>query len=161
MKKKKNIIGSKISEKEGDFAFISGNYEDIINFIFYVQDLRPYAELIYIEFVNELNEFIKAYENGKNSKNVSLYYNLANRKRYNVLNAFHSMLFNFSETKIMMNKIKDGLYRINNILLKYLDELEKIYNEKIKNSGYNEETQLIDKGERSYNYFLDKLYEIY
>jgi len=140
---------------------INGDYDDIINFVFYIQDLRPYTELNYIELVNQLNEFIEAYENGKDGKNVSLYYNLANRKRYNVLNAMHSMLFGFSETKIMMNKLKNGLNTINNILQKYLDELEDIYNEKIKNNGYTEETQIIDKGEKSYDYFLDKLYEIY
>jgi len=148
---KKNIIEPKIN----------GNYEDIVNFVFYIQDLRPYAELNYIDLVTSLNDFIDAYENAKDGNNIGLYYNLANRKRYNVLNAFHSMLFGFSETTIMMNKLKDGLYKINNILLQYLKELEQLHKEQIKKNGFNEETQLINKGEKSYNYFLDKRYEIY
>jgi hypothetical protein len=153
---KKNIIEPQI---HGNYE--SENYDDIINFVFYVQDLHKYAELNYIDFINQLNDFIISYENAKYGNNVGLYYTLANRKRYNVLNSFHALLFGFSETKIMMNKIKDGLYKINNILQKYLDELEILHKKQIKENGLNEETYLIDKGEKSYNYFIDKQFEIY
>jgi hypothetical protein len=140
------------------------SYDDIIDFIFSVQDFYIFNPMAYTEFVENLELFIKLKENMLTGvKKCDQYYTIAETKAQNSLNAFHSLIYRLPDDKFITEKFNRAHVRLNTILTHYLNQMYDECNNKIINYGLDITTKLINTGPKEANYYNNKdfSYEFY
>ena len=150
--KKKDMLENKIKDIRPAPEIIS-KYEDIVNFLFSIQDLYVYNPPSYEEMVESIKSFFKVYEESKKIPELSHQnYTIAEGKFNNAVNSLHAIILN-SETDLDLNNKIDRAYRVLYKLLKrYLDEIELNIQKDIKYNGYNNRTVVLDTKLKPYNY---------
>lgn len=100
---------------------------DLIEFAFSVQDFYVFNPEAYDEFIESLNSFIYLYDLIKIRSELANYnYQLAETERKNVLNSFHSLIYNLPPSAPHNNKFNLSLDVLESILNKYMIELKEI-----------------------------------
>ena len=75
--------------------------EDIVDFVFSVQDFYVFNPEAYEEFIDNLDAFKNLYDTiFSDSKFSHYYYQIADSKKNNALNSFHSLIFKLPNDKI-------------------------------------------------------------
>ena len=138
---------------------IENKNKDIVEFLFSIQDFYTYNPLAYAEMVNEIEHFFTLYEETHNNPKFSgRNYELMNEHKRLALNALHSLIFTIPSNKEYTNKLNDSFNILDKILMKHMNEVEKLAKEYVHENGYNVDIRLINKGMTPYNYYNDKLY---
>lgn len=151
--KKEKILKDKIKQLRPKTEIIE-KYEDLVNFLFSIQDLYVYNPPAYEEVVNSIKNFLIVYEETiKVPDFASKNYSVAEMKMHNAINSLHSILLNANGNRNLDNKINKSFRILHKILKKYLDEIELIIKKDIKYNGYNVGTLVLDSNRlKPYNY---------
>ena len=139
-------------------------YDDIVEFLFSIQDLYIYNPPAYQELIETIKNFLTIYEETINTpKTAHQNYTNAEIKLYHALNLLQSIIINtdtdHNNYKNVDNSINRSSKVLHNLLKKYLEEIELIVKKDIKYNGYNIHTLHINTNTNSnkikpYN-FLD------
>ena len=137
-------------------------YDDIVEFLFSIQDLYIYNPPAYQELIETIKNFLTIYEETINTPNtVSVHQNYTNAeiKFYHAINLLQSLIINtdsnLNNSQDANNKINRSTKVLYSILKKYLDEIQLIIKKDIKYNGYNIHTLLLNSNKiKPYN-FLD------
>lgn len=123
-------------------------YDDIVDFLFSIQDLYIYNPPAYQELVETIRNFLIIYEESINIPELAhKNYTNAEIKLYHAINLLQSIiintdsnLYNYQNIDIKINRSSKVLY---SILKKYLEEINLIIKKDIKYNGYNINTLLL------------------
>jgi hypothetical protein len=152
-KKEKEIISYEkkyILPKPGIFD----NHDDIIKYLFSVQDFYYYNPQAYEELTKNLEYFFRTYEESNNNKEkIGYNHNLMVLYKSNSVNALHSIIHTLPNNKEYTEKLNNAIIELNKILEGYLNKTEKNYEQYIFDNGYNNKTKLIYKHKIPYNNF--------
>lgn len=128
-------------------------YEDIIDFLYYNQDLYKENAASYNEMVNSIKTFFKIYDESIKIPELSNYnYSLLENEMTNSVNLLHSIILNSLPVKPINDKITNAYKKLYTILNKYIDEIKLIINKDIKMNSYNIHTKIVDNLKKPYNY---------
>ena len=128
-------------------------YEDIINFLFSIQDLYVYNPPAYEEMVESIKSFFIVYEESIKIKELAHHnYSIAELKFNNAVNSLHSIYLNSETDMDLNNKINRAFRTLYKLLKKYLDEIELNIKKDLKYNGYDNKTIIIDTKYKPYNY---------
>lgn len=139
-------------------------HDDIVDFVYSVQDLYDYNPLAFEEMVDNLDVMLEIRTLlEKGVKNCEHYYQIAENKKNNALNSLHSLIFTIPTSKRLTDKLDRGHKRLETVLNKYLNYMYDIcYHDTVKN-GYNVERIHINLGPKAHNHYFDRdfTYQIY
>ena len=148
---KKKLITPKIDK--------INDYDDLLNFIFSVQDLNIYNPQTYEEFIINIELFLQIYENTKiDDKFYTQYYHIADQVKNESINKLYSMIYNLSDKIEVRIKLENAVKVLREILNNYMEELFKICNEKTKKNGYYSRITPLNKGFKPSNLYLNEDY---
>lgn len=150
--KKIDMLNNKIKDIRPSPEIIS-KYNDIVNFLFSIQDLYVYNPPSYEEMVESIKSFFIVYEESIKIPELSHQnYSIAELKFNNAVNSLHSMIINSETDADLNNKINRSYRVLYKLLKKYLDEIELNIKKDIKYNGYNNRTVVLDTKLKPYNY---------
>lgn len=133
--------------------------DDLVDFLFSVQDMYHYNPQAYEEIIDNLESFFNLYSYIKlGSKYCDQYYQIAESKKNNAINSFHSMIFSIPNSKTYMDKFNRAHKRFETIMNVYLNELYDECNYDLIKNGYNVHRKYINTGPKEYNHYFDKDY---
>ena len=129
-------------------------YNEIIDFLFSIQDLYIYNPQAYEDMYNSINNFIIVYEDIlKNNKQTNELFNIADVNMHNSINSLHSIIYNVPENDLnVRNKLHISMDVLEKILNKYLNDIYDIHIKNLKD-GYNVNYKIINTGPKEYNFF--------
>lgn len=136
-----------------------GEFDDIINLLYSVQEMYIYNPQAYEEVVDNINEFLEIYKQSKMFPELAgSNYPLADKAHCNAINAIHSIIYNLPPNKFFINKLERAVENLDTILSTYLSEIYEINNIQNKSYGYNANSVVINKGPRAINFYENKSY---
>jgi hypothetical protein len=151
---KKNTIIPPLSDN-------TKNQEDIVDFLFSIQDLYAYSPQQYIEMVKNLNYFYGLYENTFVDNKMSyLNYGMMKQFKCDALNTLSSIIYSLPEDKHIKDKINISAAILDDIMTKHLDHISYVTDNYIYKNGYNVDTKIIDYGPKAANEYGD-MFKIY
>ncbi len=128
-------------------------YEDIVNFLFSIQDLYVFNPPAYEEMVESIKSFFIVYEESIKIKELAHHnFAIAESKFNNAVNCVHSIYLNSETDMDLNNKINRAFRTLYKLLKKYLDEIELNIKKDLKYNGYDNKTIIIDRKYKPYNY---------
>ena len=129
-------------------------YNEIIDFLFSIQDLYIYNPQAYEEMHNCINNFFIVYEDIlKNKKQTNNLFNIADKNMYDSINSLHSLIYSIPENDLnVRNKLHVAMDVLEKILNKYINEMYDIHVGNLKD-GYNVNYKCINTGPKEYNFF--------
>jgi hypothetical protein len=139
---------------------IISKYPEFNDFLYSIQEFYGFSPPNYENMVDSIEDFIILYENGLFvQENAGIYYELAEKKKSDALNALHSIIFSITATekKYYVDKISDACDQLSFMLSSYLYELYQINDRYIMKNGYNINTKvnLKESDPKPSNFFLD------
>ena len=134
-------------------------YDDIVNYLYSIQDLYIYNPEAYEEIIINLELFLEVYENTKlDNIYYTQYYKIADRVRRTCLNNLQSIIFNIGNEMEVKMKLNNAIIGLNEIFNEYMDDLYNISKEKIEIYGYDSKTIPINNDIPAYNEYEVKDY---
>ena len=133
-------------------------YNDIIDFLFSIQDLYIYNPQAFEEMHHNITNFFIVYEDIlKNKKQTNNLYNIADKNMNDSINNLHSIIYNLPENDInVRNKLHVAMDVLEKILNKYLNEIYEYHIDNL-NNGYNVDYKIINTGPKEHNYYGDDI----
>ena len=155
---KKNMIKPQLNK--------TSEKENIINFIYSIQELYIYNPLQYENMINHIDNFFKLYKlSFINKQTVHTNYKHMETDKRSAMNALKSIIFNSPNDKNVRNKINSATSNLDKILTEYLDHISYLIDNDIKKIDYNMNTTIIDYDTKPFNEYTDIFkpysYEIY
>lgn len=161
---KKNFIQSSISHSNDHLI----NRNDIIKFLFSIQDMYHYNPIQYEIMTKNINQFFEYMDISLiDRKNIYFNYDHMTTNKRNALNALSSLIFSVPShhDTIIRNKINKANSILDDIMKKYIDQMSFLVDEYTYKNGYNTDTKIINYGPKPYNEYTDIFgkysYEIY
>lgn len=131
---------------------IFSNYEDLIKYLFSIQDFYIYNPEAYEEMTKNLKFFFNTYQESQDNKKQSgINHGLMVTYKRNAVNALHSIIYNLPSNDDYTKKLNKAIVTLQKILDEYLLKVEKFQKEYLYEHGYNVNSKLINKGELAYN----------
>jgi hypothetical protein len=136
----------KIKSIKPETSFIKNN-NDIVDFLFSIQDFYFHNPRTYIEMVKTIDEFLEIVE----ERRINKYYNGAEiqtliMKKRDALNELAYIGTNLTSSKISDEKMYRAIERLEDILNERINIAYKEYEEYIYNNGYNNQTSILHTG---------------
>jgi hypothetical protein len=130
-------------------------YDNIVDFIFTIQDFYKYNPISYQLMISHIDYFFEIYETIQdNNESVYLKYDMLIAEKKNSINALHSIIFSLTPNTDYDNKLKNSMTKLDEILNIYIDNAKNIYeNELYKKNITHKIISSIDDPE-AYNSFL-------
>lgn len=126
----------------------------IIDFLFSVQDFYVYNPQAYEEMIANLESFFILVADIFNDKHLyTYYYQIADSKKNNALNAFQSIIFKLPNDKEFTDKLNRGHERLETILNKYMNDLYDKCDANVKKMGHTTITTVLAKGPVGHNVY--------
>lgn len=120
--------------------------DEIVNFLFSIQDFYEYNPMAYENMVENIDQFFDRYNEILRDKSLAgINYELMTELKRNILNSLHSIIYKLTPNNDYDNKLTRAIKAINNILQKYLDDVEHINNEFIYDNGIKHTSKFIKK----------------
>lgn len=130
---------------------------DIIDFLFSIQNWYHYNPLAYEEMMNNLELYFQLYHQIETGAEFcDFYYQNAEIKKQNALNAFQSMIFTIPTNNVIMDKFNRAHRRLNTILTKYQNQMYNICQYSLRQHGYDINKLAINTGPKEYNIYDNK-----
>lgn len=154
-----NIIKKKLIRPPNKLTS-SLKYPDINNFLFSIQESYSFSPMNYEDMVDAIEDFFTLYENSENNpKNATIYYELAEQKKSDALNALHSIIYNseVAEGGKIIEKNDRARDQLNYMLGIYLHTIREIGRKYTGENGYKITTRVNqpDSWPKASNYFID------
>lgn len=126
--------------------FIKDN-DDVIDFLFSIQDLYYHNPQTYIEMVKSIDDFFRIYA----EMHIKQYYNGAEyetlvMKKRDALNVLAYIGANLQSSKILDNKMIKALERLEDILNEKIENVRREHKEYIYKHGYNNKMNILHTG---------------
>jgi hypothetical protein len=133
------------------------NDKDMIDFLFSVQDFYVFNPPAFEEIIDNLDAF-KVLERSifDNPELSNYYYQIAESKLSNALNAFHSIIFNLPNNQLYTEKFNRAHKRLQSITNKHLNEIYDQCTYNLKKDGYSVTKRAILTGPKEFNTYHDK-----
>jgi len=129
-------------------------YNDIVDYLFSIQEFYEYNQQSYEEMIDNIDMFIIIYEELiVGERFCENKYDMASVNKNNALNALHSIFFNIPSEKNITNKFNRSLLELENILNNYLEKMYNICQEKLVMDGYSIERKIINRGPKPSNIY--------
>ena len=147
--KKKDNIQPELSKNAEE-------HDDIIDFLFSIQDFYQYNPQAFEEMIDNINSFFKVYkEVNYGLNNYSQSYKIAESKMHNSVNNLHSIVYKIPNSPQILNKLNKATDKLYYLLYNYLDDIHEKHNENIIRNGYNVNTNIINHtGPKEFNFYL-------
>jgi len=123
---KKIILTQKKQEPfENKLQSTLNNYDDIVNFLYYINDFKLYNDQVYNDLLINLNDFLTLYEDYQivDIHKRKLMSDVILDTKYKVLDGLSSFIYSFNNSPILRNKLNDSVNLLNNILNNYIQKL--------------------------------------
>jgi hypothetical protein len=158
IKEKDNIIRQKYDSIR-PYSEIVGKYDDFIDFLYSIQDMYIYNPQAYEEMVDNIDEFLKIYEQVKLfPKLAGKNYSIAEKNKLIALNALHSIIYTLPPNKFYGNKLIRSIEKLDTLLSRYLKDIYIWNNNYNKTYGYTNESVVINKGPKPINFHSNEPY---
>lgn len=153
--KKKEIITPNIQNTE------IIKYDDIVDFIFSIQDFYAYNQQAFEDLVETIDNFFILYnETYIDKSKCGINYEMMEIKMNNALNTLNSILIKLPKNDQYDNKLFKSVNILKYLLQKYLNEILNIYNIYIYENGYTSNTKVILFGPNAYNYYINDNFNV-
>src|SRR5690606_23601794 len=114
-----------------------------------IQDLYAYNPPVFEGMVDNLEAFFKLHEViTKDVKHAEYYYQIAESKKSNAVNNFHSLIYSIPNNDVLTDKYNRGHERLETLLGRYLNKMYDKCSYNLRRDGYNVFTRLINTGPR-------------
>lgn len=144
-KEKKRIIVPNLPEDLLD-------KEDLVDFIFSIQDIYHYNPPEFENMIDSINSFMELHKIVMIDNTVAdTYWNILEDMKRKSVNHLHNIIYSIEESKFVIDKLNRAHKRLETLLLNYLNEVYDEYNKKIVLKGYDIDTKLINLGPKPYN----------
>ena len=123
---KKIILTQKKQEPfENKLQSTLNNYDDIVNFLYYINDFKLYNDQVYNDLLINLNDFLTLYEDYQivDIHKRKLMSDVILDTKYKVLDGLSSFIYSFNNSPILRNKLNSSVNLLNNILNNYIQKL--------------------------------------
>lgn len=113
-------------------------YNDVVDFLFSIQDLYSYNPLVFENMIDSLENFFELYHNHLSQHSLSsiIYQSLSDIKR-NALNDLSELHTNMPSNIFLNNKIDLALSQLESILNSYLDIAYHSYQQILYKNGFD------------------------
>lgn len=127
---------------------------DLIDFLFSIQDFYQYNPLAYEEMIDNIDAFVELRDNiFLDSTYCQQYYQIATDKKDNAVNALQSMIHTIPIDEAVTDKLNRAHERLETLLTKHLNEMyDECYKDQIVN-GLNVNKTIIPTGPKAYNVY--------
>lgn len=104
------------------------NYDDIVNFLYYINDFKQYNEQVYDNVLININDFLTLYEDHQIADiyNKKLMNDVILDTKFKILDNLSSFIYSFNNSPVLRNKLNESINLLNNILNRYLNKLNII-----------------------------------
>jgi len=104
------------------------NYDDIVNFLYYINDFKQYNEQVYDNVLINMNDFLTLYEDHQiaDIHNKKLMNDVLLDTKFKILDNLSSFIYSFNNSPVLRNKLNESINLLNNILNRYLNKLNII-----------------------------------
>jgi hypothetical protein len=137
-------------------------YNDIVKYLFSIQDFYNYNPEAYEEMIYTLGYFFQTYEETINNESqAGRNHGLMIASSKKSINALHSIIHTLPNDVNYTNKLNKAIEVLREILDRYLEKVVKMAKNDLYENGYNVNTKLIEKGELPYNFDDTAVYKIY
>ena len=101
------------------------NYDDIVNFLYFINDFKQYNEQVYDSMLININDFLSSYEDYQilEEHNKKLMDDVLLDIKFKILDGLSSLIYSFNNSPKLRNKLNDAINILNNILNRYLHKL--------------------------------------
>jgi hypothetical protein len=101
------------------------NYDDIVNFLYFINDFKQYNEQVYDSMLININDFLSSYEDYQilEEHNKKLMNDVLLDIKFKILDGLSSLIYSFNNSPKLRNKLNDAINILNNILNRYLHKL--------------------------------------
>lgn len=138
------------------------DYEDILNFVFSIQDLYVYNVPVYEDMIDNIDSLLEIYEQSKISNELAgVNYDLARERKKDAVNSLHSIIHIIPNSKVLIDKLNKAIKILDNILQNYIDEIYTINKNYIKIYGRTNKSKEIIIGPIESNFFNDDKYDVF
>lgn len=138
---------------------IAGNNNDIINYLFSIQDFYSYNPQAYILMIEHIDHFFDIYNETLDDNSLAgINYNTLTDIKRNALNDLQSIIYKMPLNLQHDKKLSDAISMLNIIFEKYLKNVKNIYDNVLYKNGYNTKTVLIPTGPKASNTYDDDMY---
>jgi hypothetical protein len=141
-----------------------GDKDDLIDFLFSVQDWYHYNPQAYEDMSDNLESFFTIYSAIKRKSTFcDQYFQIADSKKNNALNSFHSIIYNIPNNEHVMDKFNRAHKRLETIMNAYLNQIYDVCHRDLVRNGYDITRKAINIGPKEANHYFDKdfSYQIY
>lgn len=129
--------------------------EDVVDFMFSIQDFYPYNPLAFEEIVDNIDSFFELYEFvEKGVPNCEEVFALAENKKQNAVNALHSLIFTIPVSIKVTEKHNKAHLKLDEVMKTYLTTMYNKCKRELSKHGYSIERKHIDTGPRPYNHYI-------
>lgn len=154
---KKNIIKPKLIDQVKD-------HDSVVNLLFSIQDMYQYNPQEYDSMIHKINQFYAKYKFSILNVTSNNYELMIQYKR-DALNAMMSLIFSIPNNIEIRKKTIAAANMLDNIMSNDIDQIGYLIDKKIRKSGYNICTKIIDHEIKPCNLYDDLFnivsYEIY
>jgi hypothetical protein len=141
------------------------NKSEIVDFLFFIQDMYKYNPQSYEELVDNLGNFFLLNNYIMNfDEFCDEQFQIMESKKRNAINALHSIIYSLPNNKKLTKKHTKSMLVLENLLNKYMEKaFLKCESLRIKQGGYDITRRTIPVGPLAYNNYLDReyTYDIY
>lgn len=138
------------------------NHTDLIDFFFSVQDFYRYNPQTYEECIDNIDVVLQIYDIiFTGTDECYYYYEIADTKKNNALNSFHSLIYKLPNDKTITDKFNRAHKRLETILNKYINEMYSKCEQELLIKSYDINTKLINTGPTEYNNYVDNHFQVY
>lgn len=135
---------------------------DLIDFFFSVQDFYVYNPQTYEECIDNIDILLEIHDIIFNGTDLCYdYYQIADTKKNNALNCFHSLIYKIPNVKVITDKFNRAHKRLETILNKYINEMYSKCEQELLINNYNINTKIINTGPTEYNNYTNNHFQVY
>lgn len=140
--------------------------ENIVDFLFSIQDLYACSPQQYTDMVRNINYFYGLYKmTFVDNKTSYLNYGMMKQYKRDALNAISSIIYSLPEDKRVRDKVNTSTVVLDGIMTQHLDHVSYVTDDYTYKNGYSIDTKIIDYGPKAANEYGDMFkiysYEVY
>ena len=123
--KNKIIFNRKEDKFQDKLPSMINNFDDIVDFLYYISDFKQYNEQVYNDLLININDFLTVYQDyqiivGSKKK---LYADVILDTKYKILEGLSSFIYSFNNSPILREKLTNSINKLNSILASYLKKI--------------------------------------
>lgn len=136
-------------------------YNEIVDFIFSIQDFYEYNQQAYEDLLESIDHFFILYDEINIDNSLSgINYEMMETKMKTALNTLSSIIIELPKNKKYDNKLLKSVNMLKYLLEKYLNKVKEINNKYIYENGYTSITKIIETGPPARNYYMDDNFSV-